>query len=128
MTFSKNDQRRVLLIDHDSRRQQLRATALRKAWFNPSMAVPIKVTVTMPITIPSVVKIERILLARIAPQEMARPSLSSTKKFMRRGEREGNPKPEGRRHNGGRSPNSGETYPPTSIGPDSAATAQERSL
>jgi response regulator RpfG family c-di-GMP phosphodiesterase len=29
MTFSKNDQRRVLLIDHDSRRQQLRAAALR---------------------------------------------------------------------------------------------------
>lgn len=29
MTFSKNDQRRVLLIDHDSRRQQLRVAALR---------------------------------------------------------------------------------------------------
>jgi len=29
MTFSKNDQRRVLLIDHDTRRQQLRAAALR---------------------------------------------------------------------------------------------------
>jgi len=29
MTFSKNDQRRVLLIDHDSRRQQLRVVALR---------------------------------------------------------------------------------------------------
>ena len=29
MTFSKNDQRRVLLIDHDSRRQQLRAAAMR---------------------------------------------------------------------------------------------------
>jgi DNA-binding NtrC family response regulator len=29
MTFSKNEQRRVLLIDHDSRRQQLRAAALR---------------------------------------------------------------------------------------------------
>ena len=29
MTFSKNDQRRVLLIDHDSRRQQLRTAALR---------------------------------------------------------------------------------------------------
>jgi len=29
MTFSKNDQRRVLLIDHDSRRLQLRAVALR---------------------------------------------------------------------------------------------------
>jgi response regulator RpfG family c-di-GMP phosphodiesterase len=31
MTFSKNDQRRVLLIDHDSRRQQLRAAALRNS-------------------------------------------------------------------------------------------------
>jgi DNA-binding NtrC family response regulator len=29
MTFSKNDQRRVLLIDHDFRSQQLRVTALR---------------------------------------------------------------------------------------------------
>jgi len=29
MTFSKNDDRRVLLIDHDFRRQQLRAAALR---------------------------------------------------------------------------------------------------
>lgn len=29
MIFSKNDQRRVLLIDRDSRRQQLRAAALR---------------------------------------------------------------------------------------------------
>lgn len=29
MAFSKSDQRRVLLIDHDSRRQQLRAAALR---------------------------------------------------------------------------------------------------
>ena len=29
MTFSKNDHRRVLLIDHDTRRQQLRAAALR---------------------------------------------------------------------------------------------------
>jgi response regulator RpfG family c-di-GMP phosphodiesterase len=29
MTLSKNDQRRVLLIDHDSRRQHLRVLALR---------------------------------------------------------------------------------------------------
>ena len=29
MPFSKNDQRRVLLIDHDSRRQHLRVVALR---------------------------------------------------------------------------------------------------
>ena len=46
------------------------------------MAVPIKVTVTMPITMPSVVSTERILLARIALQEMARPSLSSVSRFM----------------------------------------------
>ena len=38
---------------------------------------PMRVTVTMPITIPRVVSIERILLARMAPQEIPRPSLSS---------------------------------------------------
>ena len=61
--------------------------ALRKARFNPSIAVPIRVTVTMPITMPSVVSTERILLARIALQEMARPSLSSVSRFMWQGER-----------------------------------------
>ena len=38
------------------------------------MAVPIRVTVTMPMTMPSVVSAERILLARMASQEIHRPS------------------------------------------------------
>ena len=46
------------------------------------MAVPISVTVTMPMTMPSVVSTERILFARMAPQEMPRPSRSSVRKFM----------------------------------------------
>src|ERR1022692_2662833 len=54
----------------------------RNARFNPSMAVPINVTVTMPITMPSVVSTERILFARMALQEMSRPSRSSVTKFM----------------------------------------------
>ncbi len=53
----------------------------KKARFNPSIAVPIRVTVTMPITIPRVVRIDRILLARMAAQEMPNPSLSSAAKF-----------------------------------------------
>src|SRR5712671_3639521 len=55
----------------------------RKARFSPSMAVPMSVTVTMPITIPKVVRVERSLLARIAPHEMLIPSLSSVRKFIR---------------------------------------------
>src|SRR5881394_2066888 len=55
---------------------------LRKAAFSPSIAAPIRVTVTMPMTMPSVVSPERILLARIASQEMARPSRSSVRKFI----------------------------------------------
>src|SRR5919108_5725174 len=55
---------------------------LRKAALRPWMAAPIKVTVTMPITMPSVVSPERILLARIASQEMASPSRSSVRKFI----------------------------------------------
>src|SRR5260221_9535884 len=54
---------------------------LMKALFKPVMAVPIKVTVTMPITMPKVVSKERILLPRMAPHEMPNPSLSSVKKF-----------------------------------------------
>jgi hypothetical protein len=50
---------------------------------SPSIAVPMSVTVTIPITIPSVVRIERSLFARMALQEIARPSRSSVKKFMR---------------------------------------------
>jgi hypothetical protein len=40
------------------------------------------VTVKMPMTIPRVVSTERILFARMALQEMLKPSLSSVKKFM----------------------------------------------
>src|SRR5262249_44225744 len=50
--------------------------------FIPSIAVPISVTVTMPITMPSVVSTERNLFARIALQEIARPSRSSVRRFM----------------------------------------------
>src|SRR5688572_8396828 len=57
---------------------------LRKAWFKPSMAVPIKVTVTTPMTMPSVVSPERSLFARIAPHEISMPSFSSVPKFMRK--------------------------------------------
>src|SRR3954470_15539092 len=63
---------------------------LRKnAWFKPSIAVPIRVTVTTPITIPSVVRAERILFARSAAQEMRKPSFSSVPKFI---PFDGNPK------------------------------------
>ena len=55
---------------------------LMKERFNPSMAVPIKVTVTMPMTMPSVVRMERSLLARIAAQEMPKPSRISVMKFI----------------------------------------------
>src|SRR5215472_7587538 len=54
------------------------------ARFSPWMAVPINVTVRMPITMPRVVRTERILLARIAAHEMPRPSLSSVRKFISR--------------------------------------------
>src|SRR5678815_731799 len=54
------------------------------ARFNPSMAVPMSVTVTIPITMPSVVRIERSLFARMALQEIARPSRSSVRKFIGR--------------------------------------------
>ena len=40
------------------------------------------VTVTMPMTMPSVVSTARILFARIAAHEMLKPSRSSVKKFM----------------------------------------------
>ena len=55
---------------------------LRNERFSPSMAVPMSVTVTMPITMPSVVSTERILLARIAPHEMPKPSRISANRFM----------------------------------------------
>src|SRR2546425_11833419 len=57
-------------------------TLLRNERLRPSMAVPIKVTVRMPITMPRVVSTERSLLARMAPQEMRRPSWSSVSGFM----------------------------------------------
>src|SRR5439155_13613405 len=57
-------------------------TLLRKERFRPSIAVPIKVTVRIPITMPSVVSTERSLLARMALQEMSRPSFSSVRNFM----------------------------------------------
>src|ERR1700744_4239390 len=50
--------------------------------FKPSMAVPIKVTVTIPMTMPSVVSTERSLFARMALQEIASPSRSSVRKFI----------------------------------------------
>src|SRR5438093_5083960 len=67
-------------------------TLWRNALFNPWMAVPISVTVKMPMTIPSVVSTERILFPRIAPQEMRRPSLSSVNKFMKGKSQIPNPK------------------------------------
>lgn len=54
----------------------------RKARSRPWMAVPIRVTVTTPITMPSVVSAERILFARMASQEMLSPSLTSASRFM----------------------------------------------
>src|SRR5262245_6989594 len=53
--------------------------------FSPSSAVPMSVTVTIPMTMPNVVRTERSLFARIALHEMPSPSLSSEKGFMRRG-------------------------------------------
>ena len=53
-----------------------------KELFSPSMAVPMSVTVTMPMTMPSVVRMERILFARMALHEMVKPSRSSVKKFI----------------------------------------------
>src|SRR5882757_3514594 len=49
---------------------------------SPSIAVPINVTVTIPMTMPSVVRIERSLFARMALQEIDRPSRSSVRKFI----------------------------------------------
>ena len=49
----------------------------RNARFKPSIAVPIKVTVTTPITMPSVVRMDRSLFARMASQAMNNPSLTS---------------------------------------------------
>ena len=49
----------------------------------PWMAVPMSVTVTMPMTMPSVVSTERSLFARMALHEISKPSRSSVKKFMR---------------------------------------------
>src|ERR1017187_768569 len=48
------------------------------------MAVPMSVTVTIPMTMPRVVSTERSLLARMALHEIARPSRSSVRKFIRR--------------------------------------------
>src|ERR1051325_2868541 len=56
----------------------------RKARLRPSMAVPINVTVTMPMTMPRVVSTERSLLARMALQAMLRPTLSSVSAFISR--------------------------------------------
>jgi len=50
----------------------------RKDWRKPWIAVAISETVTIPTTMPRVVSTERSLLARIALQEMLRPSLSDT--------------------------------------------------
>jgi len=47
-----------------------------KERFNPSIAVPMSVTVRMPMTMPSVVSTERSLFARMALHEMLRPSRS----------------------------------------------------
>jgi hypothetical protein len=58
------------------------AALLSKARFTPSMAVAMRVTDTIPITMPSVVRTERILLARIARNEMINPSLSSVRKCI----------------------------------------------
>src|ERR1035437_3993876 len=50
--------------------------------FKPSIAVPMSVTVTMPMTMPSVVSTERSLFARMALHEMIKPSRSSVRKFI----------------------------------------------
>src|SRR5579859_6081423 len=57
---------------------------LRNARSSPVIAEPIRLTVTIPMTIPSVVNTDRILLARIAPEEMPKPSLNSLHRFMPR--------------------------------------------
>src|SRR5438105_10887034 len=62
----------------------MKETLLRKDRFKPSIAVPISVTVKMPMTMPKVVSIERILLARMALQEMSKPSRSSVNGFTLR--------------------------------------------
>src|SRR5450432_1062382 len=56
-----------------------------KALSSPSIAAAINVTVTMPMTMPSVVNTERSLFARMALHEIARPSRNSVKKFMESG-------------------------------------------
>ena len=59
-------------------------TDWRKERFKPSMAAPIRVTLTIPMMIPSVVSAARILLARMASHAISRPSFSSVKKFTPR--------------------------------------------
>ena len=46
------------------------------------LAAAMSVTVTMPITMPSVVSEERNLCARMASHEMPKPSRSSERKFI----------------------------------------------
>src|SRR5664280_1706521 len=53
-----------------------------KAVFKPRMAAPIRDTVTIPMMMPRVVSTDRILLERIASQEMSSPSRISIRKFM----------------------------------------------
>ena len=60
---------------------------LRNARLSPSMAVPMSATVTMPITMPRVVRMDRILLARMAAQEMPMPSRISVNRFIPRSTR-----------------------------------------
>ena len=78
-----------LLLNHASRLTKNTSAPndemlLMKDWFNPSMAVPMSVTVTMPMTMPSVVRIERSLFARMAAHEMPNPSRISVMKFIRK--------------------------------------------
>src|SRR5688572_25137276 len=56
-----------------------------KACFMASMAIAISDTVRIPMMIPSVVSVERSLLARMAWAEMARPSVNSTTSLMASG-------------------------------------------
>src|SRR3974390_3562899 len=54
------------------------------------MAAPMRVTVTMPMTMPMVARAERILLARTASQEIPRLSRISDRNFMGRKHRTSN--------------------------------------
>ena len=54
---------------------------LLNARSNPSMAVPMRVTDRMPMKMPSAVRIERILLARMAPKAISNPSFRSTRRM-----------------------------------------------